>query len=86
MVAELRSELRTFEPVTAMSAVSAASSAAAGAAQPVDPVALQQWSAAVEGRLDEQTTRITGVGLNLEALIGHAKEAMKTIVMASPSS
>ena len=80
MVAELRSELRTFEPVSAMSAASAASAAAAAATQPVDPIALQAWCGAVEGRLDEHTTRITGVGLNLEQLIGHAKDAMKLVV------
>ena len=94
MVAELRSELRTFEPVTAMSAASAAATAAWAGAQPpqlgqdgqpqlqppVDPTALQAWCAQVVGRLDEQATRINGVGIQLDQTIGHARKAMQDIV------
>ena len=46
---------------------------------PVDPTALQLWCGQVEGRLDEQATAITGVGLQLEMTFGHAKDAMKVI-------
>ena len=48
--------------------------------QPVDAVALQIWCNRVDGRLDDQATAITGVGLELQATIGHAKDAMNTIV------
>ena len=58
----------------------AATGSAAAAAQPVDPMALQLWLAQVEGRLDEQATAITGVGLELQTTIGHAKGAMTAIV------
>jgi hypothetical protein len=41
---------------------------------PVDATALQVWCLSVDGRLDDQATAITGVGLELQATIGHAKE------------
>ena len=42
--------------------------------QPVDAAALQVWCSRVDNRLDDQATAITGVGLELQATIGHAKE------------
>ena len=48
--------------------------------QPIDATALQIWCSRVDGRLDDQATAITGVGLQLEATIGHAKDAMNAIV------
>ena len=58
------------------------STAAAGsaAAAQLDPLALQVWVAEVEGRLDAQATRMTGVNLELQQLVGHARDAMKSIV------
>jgi hypothetical protein len=48
--------------------------------QPVDAAALQVWCSRVDSRLDDQATAITGVGLELQATIGHAKDAMNAIV------
>ena len=47
---------------------------------PVDATALQVWCLSVDGRLDDQATAITGVGLELQATIGHATDAMNAIV------
>ena len=49
-------------------------------AQPIDATALQIWCSRVDGRLDDQATAITGVGLQLEMTIGHAKDAMNAII------
>ena len=48
--------------------------------QPIDATALQIWCSRVDGRLDDQATAITGVGLQLEMTIGHAKDAMNAII------
>ena len=45
-----------------------------------DAAALRAWRLEVDGRLDAQSTSITGVGLTLEATINHAKAAMTSIV------
>ena len=45
--------------------------------QPIDATALQIWCSRVDGRLDDQATAITGVGL---MTIGHAKDAMNAII------
>ena len=60
----------------------AASGAAAGAtrAEPVDAIAPQVWCSRIEGRLDDQATAVTGVGLQLAATTEHAKGAMNAIV------
>jgi hypothetical protein len=45
-----------------------------------EAAALRAWKVEVDGRLDEQATAITGVGLTLTATIDHAKIAMSNIV------
>ena len=52
MVAELRSELRTTQPIHAMSFAAASAAAGAPQQQMVDAAVLQTWAENVEGRLD----------------------------------
>ena len=72
MIAEPRSDSQT--PFHAMSAATSAT------ATGIDVAALQTWVALTDQRLDAADTAITGVGLNLEATVGQAKEAMGAIV------
>ena len=48
----------------------------------VDVVALQAWVGLTDQRLDATDTAITGVSLNLEATVGHAKGAMNAIIQS----